>query len=76
MGKQVEVPKGSPFTLENIPFGCISTTQCPTPRCAIAIGKFALDLRSYSQSGHLSHLLLDGKQSWTEIFGQVYSLVI
>ncbi|KIX07964.1 fumarylacetoacetase [Rhinocladiella mackenziei CBS 650.93] len=46
-----QIPDGSPFTLENIPFGVISTKENPTPRCASAIGDYALDLHALSISG-------------------------
>ena len=51
MGFKSTVSEGSPFTLQNIPFGVFSTEQDPTPRCATAIGDFALDLRNLSKSG-------------------------
>lgn len=51
MGFQPVVPEGSPFTLQNIPFGVVSTQQDPSPRCATAIGDYAVDLKSLSSSG-------------------------
>lgn len=44
---KVTIAEGSPFTLHNIPFGVISTEADPQPRCATAIGGFALDLPLY-----------------------------
>ena len=41
----------SPFTLDNIPFGVISTQEDPTHRCATAIGQYSIDLRALSQRG-------------------------
>ncbi|KAE8335101.1 hypothetical protein BDV24DRAFT_171551 [Aspergillus arachidicola] len=38
------IPPDSPFTLHNIPFGVISTTSDPKPRCATALGHHAIDL--------------------------------
>jgi hypothetical protein len=52
-GFQPTIRNGSAFTLQNIPFGVISTHLNPTPRCAIAVGDFALDLRKYGEAGHL-----------------------
>ena len=50
MGSLSRIPDDSPFTLDNIPFGVFSTKEDSTPRCATAIGDFALDLRALSQS--------------------------
>jgi hypothetical protein len=44
-----EILEGCPFTIENIPFGVISTTSNPVPHCATAIGEYALDLAAYFQ---------------------------
>lgn len=51
----LEIPKDSPFSLANIPFGIISTEQFP-PRPAVAIGKFALDLFAFASYGGFSQL--------------------
>lgn len=40
----IHIPRGSHFSLANIPFGVISTNAKPTPRPAIAIGESVLDL--------------------------------
>lgn len=40
----MQVSSDSDFSIENIPFGIISTAADPTPRPATAIGDFALDL--------------------------------
>ena len=69
MGVEIYIPSGSPFTIRNIPFGVISTKDNPTPRCATAIGGYAIDLGVYSSKGHLSKLSLD--TSITEIFNEV-----
>lgn len=42
------IPRGSHFSLANIPFGIISTAASPTPRVAVAIGEHALDLQAFS----------------------------
>lgn len=59
MGVKIKIPPGSPFTIQNIPFGVISTKANPTPRCATAIGQYAIDLGLYSRAGYLNELLLD-----------------
>ncbi|KAF4305907.1 Fumarylacetoacetase [Botryosphaeria dothidea] len=51
MGFTPEIAEGSPFTLENIPFGVVSTSGSPETHCATAIGDFALDLRALSKQG-------------------------
>lgn len=52
----LEIPKESPFSLANIPFGIISTTSASTPRPAIAIGDHALDLFTFASAGGFSKL--------------------
>lgn len=42
------IPRGSHFSLANIPFGVISTASSKTPRVAIAIGDYALDLEVFA----------------------------
>ncbi|KAI1113207.1 fumarylacetoacetate hydrolase [Nemania sp. NC0429] len=44
------IPDGSPFTLNNIPFGIISTDKNPQLRGATAIGDSAVDLSLYWQN--------------------------
>lgn len=44
------IPHGSHFSIANIPFGIISTVLSETPRPAVAIGDFVLDLRVFAQS--------------------------
>lgn len=51
MGSTPYISDESPFTLNNIPFGVISTEQDPAPRCASAIGDEAIDLRALSKTG-------------------------
>ena len=69
MGVKIEISPKSPFTIANIPFGVISTKANPSPRCATAIGDFAVDLSVYSQKGHLSSLHREG--SILNVFNQV-----
>ena len=42
------MPRSSPFSLANLPFGIISTAESPAPRPAVAIGDHALDLLVFS----------------------------
>lgn len=41
----------TPFTLDNIPYGVISTANNPTPRCATAFGQEAVDLSLLEKDG-------------------------
>ncbi|KAI9767253.1 MAG: hypothetical protein M1840_005853 [Geoglossum simile] len=50
------IPRGSHFSLANIPFGIITTTAFQTPHPAIAIGDHVLDLAVFSSSGGFSAL--------------------
>ncbi|KAF2740023.1 Fumarylacetoacetase [Polyplosphaeria fusca] len=50
------IPRGSHFSLANIPFGIISTQSSPTPRVAIAIGDHALDLEAFAAGSGFSAL--------------------
>lgn len=45
----VSTPEGSDFSLQNLPFGIITHNNGPTPRPAVAIGSFALDLAIFSR---------------------------
>ncbi|KAK2811213.1 hypothetical protein FQN50_002310 [Emmonsiellopsis sp. PD_5] len=52
----LEIPKESPFSLANIPFGIISTAASPKPRPAVAIGDHALDLFAFASGGGFAEL--------------------
>ncbi|KAF2401381.1 fumarylacetoacetate hydrolase-like protein [Trichodelitschia bisporula] len=52
----MSIPPNSPFSLSNIPFGIISTAPDSTPRPAIAIGPWALDLHVFASNKGFSHL--------------------
>jgi fumarylacetoacetase len=43
----LDIPPDSHFSLENIPFGIITTASNPSPRVATAIGSYAFDLFSF-----------------------------
>ncbi|KAJ5189422.1 Fumarylacetoacetase [Penicillium cf. griseofulvum] len=55
MASWLQIPKNSPFSLANIPFGIIST-QSTSKAAAIAIGDHALDLSAFASSGGFSQL--------------------
>ena len=50
----LNVDPKSDFSIANIPFGIISTSADATPRPAIAIGDYALDLKAFSAGGGFS----------------------
>ena len=50
----IPVPDDSHFSLENLPFGIISTAEDPTPRAAIAIGESVLDLKAFASGNGFS----------------------
>ncbi|KAH6959586.1 fumarylacetoacetate hydrolase [Ilyonectria sp. MPI-CAGE-AT-0026] len=70
MGAKILIPEDSPFTIHNIPFGVISTTDNDSPRCATAIGNFAIDLASLARASCLDHLEI--QPSVEEIFSQPF----
>ncbi|KAF7561857.1 hypothetical protein G7046_g2286 [Stylonectria norvegica] len=48
------IDPGSHFSVANIPFGIISSDQDNTPRPAVAIGEYALDLRAFAKGDGFS----------------------
>lgn len=50
------IPKGSHFSLANIPFGVISTSSSKSPRVAVAIGDHALDLEAFAAGNGFAKL--------------------
>ncbi|KAI9172840.1 Fumarylacetoacetase [Paramyrothecium foliicola] len=54
----LSIPDDSLFSIDNIPFGIISTTNDPTQRPAIAIGDHALDLAAFAAGNGFAHLPL------------------
>ncbi|KAB8071194.1 hypothetical protein BDV29DRAFT_159743 [Aspergillus leporis] len=50
------IPKNSPFSLANIPFGIISSAKGASHVAAIAIGDYALNLSTFASSGGFSQL--------------------
>ncbi|EAU33685.1 fumarylacetoacetase [Aspergillus terreus NIH2624] len=56
MASWLQIPKNSPFSLANIPFGIISTAKVSSRVAAIAIGDYALNLSVFASSGGFSQL--------------------
>lgn len=52
----VECDPNTPFSLANIPFSIISTADKPSPRPAVAIGDYALDLSVFAENNGFSAL--------------------
>ena len=52
----LSIPRGSHFSLANIPFGIISTASSKTPHVAVAIGDHALDLEVFAANNGFSAL--------------------
>ncbi|KAJ5731673.1 uncharacterized protein N7483_006181 [Penicillium malachiteum] len=55
MASWLQIPKNSPFSLANIPFGIISTSSVSRVP-AIAIGDYALDLSTFATAGGFAPL--------------------
>lgn len=56
MASWLQIPKSSPFSLANIPFGIISTAKSVARVPAIAIGEYALNLSAFAGSGGFTQL--------------------
>lgn len=58
MGSQswLDISPESPFSLANIPFGIVSTPSGPSPRPAIVIGDYALDLQAFASNSGFAQL--------------------
>lgn len=52
----LQISPDSPFSLANIPFGIITTANTTSPRPAIAIGDYALDLAVFASNDGFSGL--------------------
>ena len=61
----IEVPTGSHFPLENLPFGIFKPRDGGAARAGVALGELVVDLAALEASGHLS---FSGESS--SVFGQ------
>ncbi|KAI1083681.1 Fumarylacetoacetase [Whalleya microplaca] len=52
------IPRGSPFSLANIPFGIISTASLSKRRAATVLGEHVIDLEAFAANGGFSGLSL------------------
>jgi fumarylacetoacetase len=55
----VDVPKGSPFPLANLPFGVVTSAVRPDPAVVVRIGDQAFDLLAGSNLGLLDDVITD-----------------
>ncbi len=69
----VEVPDGSPFPVENLPYGVFSPSG-GEPRCGVAIGEHVVDLAAVAvphaevfAAGSLNGFLAMGRTAWSEV---------
>ncbi|KAL4949275.1 hypothetical protein BDW69DRAFT_202945 [Aspergillus filifer] len=68
MASWLQIPKNSPFSLANIPFGIISSSKTTSRVPAIAIGDYALNLSAFASSGGFAQL--PAIQSQLSVFNQ------
>ena len=64
-----DIDPSSDFSLANIPFGIISTSEDQTPHVAVAIGSHVLDLKALATNSDLT-TLLPGIDGLTQVFSQ------
>ncbi|KAJ4245816.1 hypothetical protein NW762_013940 [Fusarium torreyae] len=64
----LDIPDQSDFSLDNLPFGIISYEESTSPRPAVAIGNYALDLKVLANRGGFSDLT--GTESLVEAFNE------
>lgn len=60
--------QSTPFTIDNIPFGVISTADNPAPRCATALDHDVVDLSALERDGFFDLIQGFGESS---IFSKV-----
>ncbi|KAK4508624.1 hypothetical protein PRZ48_002363 [Zasmidium cellare] len=60
----------APYTIDTLPYGVISTSSEPSPRCAVAIGEHAIDLAKYAKTGAFSSLESGQNFTFENIFSQ------
>ncbi|KAF9977836.1 hypothetical protein BGZ73_004749 [Actinomortierella ambigua] len=62
----LDVKSDSDFSIHNIPFGVISTSENPTPRVATRIGDYAVDLSVLAQAGLINVPGLDAVKVFSQ----------
>ncbi|XP_055914462.1 fumarylacetoacetase [Eupeodes corollae] len=87
MSSFVQVPEGSDFPIENLPYGVFSTATNPQKRIAVAIGDFVLDLHAVSalyppgvqnalKSDSLNLLMSLGHEAWALVRSTTRELLL
>lgn len=66
----ITIPRGSHFSIANIPFGIISTSSQSTPRPAVAIGESVLDLNAFAGGDGFSALENSKRSEVEKVFGE------
>lgn len=46
----------TPFTIDNLPYGVISTAETPTPRCATVLEDDVIDLSALEKDGYFKSI--------------------
>ena len=69
----IEVPKGSDFPIQNIPFGIIEKSNGKI-RCASRIGNYAIDLYAMAKLGYFDGLGINKKVFRKEVLNDFISL--
>lgn len=64
----LDIPKGSHFSIKNLPFGIISSSADASLRVGTAIGAHVLDLKAFSRNGGFANL--PEIQGQTSVFDQ------
>ena len=85
----VDIPKGSHFPIENLPYGVFSSTDTTGLRIGVAIGDMVLDLTALEglgefssivdgkifQSGTLNTFIAEGRSVWNAVRQQVWEIL-
>jgi fumarylacetoacetase len=62
----IEVPPGSHFPIQNLPYGIFSTRNNPKKRVGVAIGEYVLDLAVLAEAGHFQHEPFDLRTAFNQ----------
>lgn len=66
----------TPFTIDNIPFGVISTPDSPVPRCATAFEDHAVDLSCLESDGAFASISGFGNGVFSQVSFHLYFFLI
>jgi fumarylacetoacetase len=76
----IDVPPGSDFPIENLPYGAFSTTPGEAPRIGVAIGDHVLDLAPALDDPvfaepTLNRFVAQGRRRWQEVRARITELL-